>query len=792
MNRVAILGLLGAFVLAIPVAGQQQKSLSVVAQPSDVLEKAAGVGERYAVLIGITKYQNASINLAFAAADAESMNKLLLDPEIGGYKPENVRLLVNEQATRKNIMSALGAWLAGRVKPEDSVIIFYSGHGALGANTDAYWVTYDADIDDLYSSALGNKEISGLIANLKAKRKLTLIDSCFSEATAKTYKALVPSDVFREFDGRGAVTMTASTGQEKSVELNGHGAFTYHLLDALSGKADVNANGVVELDEVWNYLSDRVQKTAAEGGNRQRPVLLADRLEHGFPLTINPARAGGATLAELKKLYTAGTITVDEVGEAERLFEQREGTPELRQLYRDLAAGVLTPEYFRKMRQMQGLAPAPGTTVNAGSRQIESDPAVAYAQAETQNSEAGWDAFVKTYPTSPQAALAQGKLDALRKATRERAEALEATAAYVLADSQNSEASWGGFIKQYPASALANVAQSRLDALRLANRERETALYSKAVGSDAVGDWDRLLVEFPAGRFVEEAVKKKALSERRVEEEGMLKAVRTRDTTEAWNEYLVKYPNGVGVTEARERIDQLGYLEMADLVSIPAGTFMMGSSQGDGDAKPEHRVEVDAFRMGRGEVTNRLLLKFLDETKRPRPAEPNFAKNYMSSNPDLPAVNVKYTDAIAFCEWLSQKTGAKVRLPTEAEWEYAARGGRDGNPYPWGTGDPKVRARFKDNANSGMKVVAIDAFPANDFGLRNIVGNVAEWVADYYDENVYRGGNQRNPAGPSTGKERVIRGGSFDGGDDMLRVFVRDKAEPIHAESWLGFRIVVK
>src|SRR3990172_4348419 len=256
----------------------QEKGFSVEAKPQEVLEDRVGIGERYALLIGISKYSNPTINLNYADRDAQAFQELLLDPQIGAYKPENVRLLINEEATRKNIMSALNSWLGNRVREEDSVLIYYSGHGALGNGSEAYWVTHDADVEDLYASALSNKDISQLIAGLAAKRKLTLIDSCYSEATAQKYKALVPSDLFSEFQGAGVVTITASTGQEKSVEIGGHGAFTYHLLEGLEGKGDTNNNGVVELDELWNYLNDKVQKTAAKIGNRQTPVLLADQI----------------------------------------------------------------------------------------------------------------------------------------------------------------------------------------------------------------------------------------------------------------------------------------------------------------------------------------------------------------------------------------------------------------------------------------------------------------------------------------------------------------------------------
>ena len=798
MKRIGY-SILGACLLLMPIFAQQ-RGLTVEVKPAEILEKTPGVGERYALLIGITKYANPTINLNFAAADAEALQKLLLDPEIGAYKPDNVRMLIDDQANRKNILSSLNTWLGARIKPEDSVLIFYSGHGALGNNNSAYWVTYDADVEDLSSSALSNQDISTFIANLPARRKLTLIDSCFSEATAKKYRALVPSEVFNDFKGEGVVTMTASTGQEKSVEIGGHGAFTFHLLDALQGKADANGNGVVELDEVWSYLSERVQKTAADAGNRQTPVLLADRMEHGFPLTINPARAAGATLAELKNMYSASTISIDEVSEAERLFIQRGGSPELRKLYRDLAAGVLTPEYFRQFRQLQlANTGTPAAAAGAAAPTLRQPDAEQEAQrkaelaafeiAKASESEGAWNQFLSKYPNSGFADEARRRVAEVKEAAqKQKAE----STSYILAQSQNSEQAWENFIKQYPASQLAVIGQTNLDTLRKTNRERENSLYAKAMQTNIPADWDQLLKEFPSGRFVEESVRRRTEAVRKIEEETTYKAVLSSNTVESWKTYLDKYPTGTNAAEAKTCVDQLTWLGVADVKMHPAGSFTRGSAKGEGDEKPPHRVELDAFSIGRSEVTNALYQKFLDETKRPRPRDPDFAKNYMTSGPDLPVVNVTYADAMAFCKWLGEKVGALVRLPTEPEWEYAALAGHDGATYPWGSGDPKTRARFSSNRGSGVRTVARDAFSANDFGLHNMAGNVAEWVADFYSDKAYEGGTKKNPTGPTSGKERVIRGGSFESSEQDIQVFRRDKADPNKPEPFIGFRIVVK
>jgi hypothetical protein len=128
---------LGVAVAAQAPQDAKQRGFKVEEKPEELLSKLPGLKERYALVIGISKYANPALNLSFAAADAQSLSKVLTDPEVGAYKPENVRLLVDEQATRKNIVSALNTWLKNRVTADDSVVIFYSGHGALGNGSEA-------------------------------------------------------------------------------------------------------------------------------------------------------------------------------------------------------------------------------------------------------------------------------------------------------------------------------------------------------------------------------------------------------------------------------------------------------------------------------------------------------------------------------------------------------------------------------------------------------------------------------------------------------------------------------
>jgi formylglycine-generating enzyme required for sulfatase activity/class 3 adenylate cyclase len=239
------------------------------------------------------------------------------------------------------------------------------------------------------------------------------------------------------------------------------------------------------------------------------------------------------------------------------------------------------------------------------------------------------------------------------------------------------------------------------------------------------------------------------------------------------------------------RTPRSNWTTLIETVPLPAAIFTMGSDTGRGDEKPGHRVKLDAIQMSQTEITNRQYLAFLFETGYPRPKDPGFAKNYLMDYPDLPVVNVSYEDAVAFCAWATKKFEAAIRLPTEAEWEYAALAGKAGMSFSWGTQDPKFMARFKKNAPLGVKTVSKDAFPPNNFGLYNMSGNVSEWVLDFYSKDYYTTSPIRNPAGPIYGLKRSIRGGSWADDENAILAMRRASRFPGDRSDDVGFRIVV-
>lgn len=254
---------------------------------------------------------------------------------------------------------------------------------------------------------------------------------------------------------------------------------------------------------------------------------------------------------------------------------------------------------------------------------------------------------------------------------------------------------------------------------------------------------------------------------------------------------------------------------LPELALIPAGGFQMGSDDGDEDERPAHVVHVDAFHLGVRPITHADYARFVRDTGWRPPAVYElplvvtaggverehtfrlFSEPYVwpDSGPvdrlDHPVTLVRYDDALAYCSWLAQATGRAFRLPTEAEWEKAARGGVDGRRYPWGDSLDRHMANFlfDPSARARHGTTPCGTFPPNGYGLLDMAGNVWEWVHDWYDARYYMKPD-RSLLGPATGHLRVLRGGSWLVGDvRMLSCSHRHQVPPDTYSYAIGFRV---
>ncbi len=227
-------------------------------------------------------------------------------------------------------------------------------------------------------------------------------------------------------------------------------------------------------------------------------------------------------------------------------------------------------------------------------------------------------------------------------------------------------------------------------------------------------------------------------------------------------------PEPLKLLEEKKQWEERQLKRLSQMVRIPAGEFVMGYADGNKDEGPPHTVKVDAFDIDKFEVTQ---LEYQSEM--------GSNPSYFGNCPLCPVEKVTHTQAEDYCARLGK------RLPTEAEWEKAARGGLETVTY-WGGDFPTEFAWYGNN--SGRKTHPVGELKPNPYGLHDMAGNVQEWVQDWYDPDYYQSAPTDNPKGPATGATKVLRGGGFGHVPELLRHTLREDQEPHTRYITVGFR----
>ncbi|MCM3879134.1 MAG: formylglycine-generating enzyme family protein [Vicinamibacterales bacterium] len=240
----------------------------------------------------------------------------------------------------------------------------------------------------------------------------------------------------------------------------------------------------------------------------------------------------------------------------------------------------------------------------------------------------------------------------------------------------------------------------------------------------------------------------------------------------------------------------------------------MGAEDGEEDERPAHSAYLDEFCIGTHPVTNEEFARFVQETGHPAPSirslpaivspplEADFraraaAYFWTGSTPPQgheqhPVTLVGFEDAQVYCRWLASKTNKPVRLPTEAEWEKAARGGLEGQKFPWGNTLDSTFAHFlpRPDVKAEHGTAPVGSYPPNGFKLHDMAGNVWEWVSDWYGAKYYARAQYLNPQGPESGLMRLVRGGAWVNADGRyLRCACRHQVPPDSYAYSIGFRV---
>ncbi len=245
------------------------------------------------------------------------------------------------------------------------------------------------------------------------------------------------------------------------------------------------------------------------------------------------------------------------------------------------------------------------------------------------------------------------------------------------------------------------------------------------------------------------------------------------------------------------------------MVLVKGGSFYMGNDYGGAaDERPEHQVTLSDYYIGRYEVTFNEFDLFCESTGYPKPNDGGMGRG------QKPVINVSWLGAIKYCNWLSSSLGLdKVyeykedslgivitgvnwdangfRLPTEAEWEFAARGGIESKHYPY-PGSAILDSVAWYDRNSGGTTHRVGQLKPNELGIYDMLVNAFEWCWDYYSPNYYSSSPEQDPTGPESGNERVYRGGSFKTRKDQMRITKRFHFVPYQAQGLIGFRLVCR
>jgi len=734
---------------------------------------------KWALVIGINQYQDDGItDLRFAVNDAEQLYQLLVDPEYGGFAQEQVKILTDRtpvKPTRRDVLVALNS-LQKSADADDTIFIFFSGHG-ITEDGKTYFTTRDTHRSLIADTAVAKSAFERTMNRTQAKAQVMFFDACHSGATkdksgAEGMAADLAAFIDQQSDGR--VTLSSCGLNEVAYEddQSEHGVFTRYLLEGLKGNADQDADGMVSASEVSAYTSQKVKAWAFNNNKTQNPRMSAN---------------------------VSGQILLTVNREGERLAQLSAERSQLEQQLESIDIGQL----LKKAKELQDkIDEVESEVIAEANHQIKAIPKPQKSQVPPK------DEFETR-------SMYLNRLDLARQAYKEKKQRYQQEVCQI----ENTISSEIKSRRQDSRDALAllnrdivlDETQLVLDLCRY-DAENEVFAYArlsaKSSGQLQSFDWALKVPLSQAKQFkqsvengtvkIQAEVKLEAKSQQAVINSAVIEDLVQQSNYQTpvmvmvnsrpkggqvWvdgrqqgitplklglaigsNRVEVKFKGTdwqkVKTVEVKEGIKPLVNFDFgsdyaprvigrdgAEMVWIPAG----GS--------------VSSFYMDVYEVTNAQYGKFMRATGH---REPNYWDNSKYNQSNQPVVGVSWNDAVAYAKW------AGKRLPREKEWEWAARGGLRGKEYPWGDQGPSLGRANYYGANVGQSK-AVGSYPANGYGLHEMVGNVWEWCQDWYN---------------SDKDSKVLRGGSWLTSIDNLRVTIRTYYDPNSKIYNYGFRCV--
>jgi formylglycine-generating enzyme required for sulfatase activity len=721
---------------------------------------------KFALIIGNTEYTDPGLaQLTAPGRDAEDFARVLQDKNICDF--DEVRILLNQISS--TIIEAIDEFFDQK-KPDDLLVLYFSGHGVRDELGSLYLAVKNTIRSRLRSTAVRSDYIREAMDQSRSKRQVLILDCCNSGAFSQGTKAAtgVSIGTASAFEvGYGRIILTASDSTQfawegdKVIGETDDSLFTHFLVHGLEGEADLDGDGNITVDELYDYAYEQVKlatpkQTPSKFSSKQQGeivlrqniqikdtnlVPLSDDLLTAMNSSFPYIREGA--VSQLDLLLKAKNLSM---ARSARLALERIAAEDDSPRVAQAAAKVLE----RSLRTQQG-------SQKAGADPLASSTRTAQLRREKSEQEARFKA--------EQTKQVQEKSE-LEKRLREEQSALEKIEAQ----------------------------QEGREVNRLAPSTSSLKLFGIAIAALMV-----LAIGFAATRFIPSLSESASIETSVITSapmEGISKSteipvapITSKDSPTPTEEAPTPIPAEATTATANALLTEMTDGKGVEMVLVPAGTFQMGGGDPNAksDEKPVHPVTLDAYYIDKFEVTNARYKVCVDAGVCVQPKHTYFFFNlpkqiyYGNLQYDhYPVVFVNWNMAKAYCEWRD------ARLPTEAEWEKAARGNLDTRIYPWEGNDLTCQeANFQQCVDRTSEVGNLPD-GRSPFGTYDMAGNVWEWVADWYSANYYQNTADHNPLGPNVGQSRVLRGGSWAKYD--VRVSNRARLAPYSTTFDIGFR----
>jgi formylglycine-generating enzyme required for sulfatase activity len=779
------------------------------------MKKNSDLENAYALIIGISKYRDPRIpELRFTRADAEGMYKLLTDPKKVGLNPDNIKLLLDDDATAFNIKNAISSWLFKNADPNSVVFIYFAGHGGveedrLGIEKDKlakYLLPFDTSFDDLYSSAISNRDFNELLLTIRSTRLVIFMDSCYSGGVSerKARDLKITDDPYQKIgEGEGRIVIAASKPDQRSFEDSrlGHGIFTYNLIEALSGKADLYKVGYVTVLDAYKYLENNVPDLARKlAGGEQDPVLRGD-ITKDFAISVNRERLGEIEkekdreikLKKLREFYRAGKFS-GQLYEKLRMVAETD-TDRLQEKEIDIAKIIndllsthisletflenlkdIVPELFDKQPEYFETKKIPGIEEEESRKQKEKEE---YQKKEIENKAKRKEELKIKEKEEVQLEIEPAPkerkkipvISSIPVIARIFFVLIALIAIFMIAMSQKP------ILAVSPDPVSINIGE-------IIAGENVSRTYLISNSGKGTLNWkigtDKKWVTITPDNGTDSGTVNILVNTAGLEP-GSLSGIITIKSNGGEKSGTISVKILKPPAPLPEINNSIGMI----FVQIPPGEFEMGSGSNEKGRLPWegplHNVEIaKSFYIGEFEVTNKQWFDIMGYSTSISP--------YNGDN--LPLVQVTWDDALKFIKNLNEKERTtKYRLPSEAEWEYAARAGTT-SMYSFGDNESMLVDYAWYGLNAEGITHPIGQKKPNPWELYDIHGNVWEWVQDKLHDNYDEAPTNGSAWISGITPYRVVRGGSLNSLADNLRSASRTYEKQNEHSFDIGFRLV--